>query len=53
MYLETQRILIRDFEPEDAADLQDILGDSETMALFPRGNGVPPYVLVKKISQND
>lgn len=32
MHMETQRILIRDFKPADAADLHEILGDSETMA---------------------
>ncbi|MCM1215246.1 MAG: GNAT family N-acetyltransferase [Lachnospiraceae bacterium] len=32
MYLETKRILIRDFKPQDAADLHEILGDDETMA---------------------
>ncbi len=31
MYIETQRMIIRDFSPEDAADLQEILGDDETM----------------------
>lgn len=32
MYLETPRMIIRDFAPEDAADLQEIFGDEETMA---------------------
>ncbi len=31
MYIETKRMIIRDFTPEDAADLQDIFGDDETM----------------------
>lgn len=31
MYIETERMVIRDFVPEDAADLYNILGDSETM----------------------
>lgn len=31
MYIETPRVIIRDFTPEDAADLYDILGDDETM----------------------
>ena len=31
MYIETQRMVIRDFTPEDAADLHDIFGDDETM----------------------
>ena len=31
MYLETPRIIIRDFTPDDAADLHEILGDAETM----------------------
>ena len=31
MYIETPRMIIRDFVPEDAADLHDIFGDDETM----------------------
>lgn len=31
MYIETQRMIIRDFVPKDAADLHEILGDDETM----------------------
>lgn len=31
MYIETSRMIIRDFTPEDAAGLHDILGDDETM----------------------
>lgn len=31
MYIETKRIIIRDFAPEDAGDLYEILGDEETM----------------------
>lgn len=31
MYIETPRMIIRDFTPEDAADLHEILGDDETM----------------------
>jgi len=31
MYIDTPRMIIRDFIPEDAADLQEILGDDETM----------------------
>lgn len=31
MYIETPRMIIRDFTPEDATDLHEILGDSETM----------------------
>jgi len=31
MYLETTRLLIRDFTSEDAADLHEIFGDAETM----------------------
>lgn len=31
MVIETPRMLIRDFVPEDAADLYEILGDDETM----------------------
>lgn len=31
MYIETKRMIIRDFVPEDASDLHDIFGDDETM----------------------
>ena len=31
MHLETPRLLIRNFFHEDGGDLQEILGDSETM----------------------
>jgi len=31
MLIETKRLVIRGFVPEDATDLQDILGDDETM----------------------
>lgn len=31
MYIETPRMIIRDFAPEDASDLHDIFGDDETM----------------------
>ena len=31
MRLETARLYIRNFSPDDADDLQEILGDSETM----------------------
>ena len=31
MYIETPRMIIRDFTPEDAADLHEIFGDDETM----------------------
>lgn len=31
MYIETDRLIIRDFELTDAEDLQEILGDEETM----------------------
>lgn len=31
MYIETKRMAIRDFVPEDARDLHEILGDDETM----------------------
>lgn len=31
MNIETTRMIIRDFTPEDAADLHDIFGDDETM----------------------
>ncbi len=32
MYIETKRLIIRDFTQADAADLHDIFGDAETMA---------------------
>lgn len=32
MYMETPRMVVRDFLPEDAAGLFEILGDTETMA---------------------
>ena len=32
MYIETPRMIIRDFIPEDAVDLHAIFGDEETMA---------------------
>ena len=31
MNIETTRMIIRDFTPEDAADLHEIFGDDETM----------------------
>lgn len=31
MYIETTRMIIREFTPEDAADLHDIFGDEKTM----------------------
>jgi len=31
MYIETKRMIIRDFTSEDSADLHDIFGDDETM----------------------
>ena len=31
MYIETPRMIIRDFTRSDAADLHDIFGDDETM----------------------
>lgn len=34
MYLETPRMILRDFTPEDADDLFAILGDGETMKYF-------------------
>lgn len=33
MYIETERMLIREFTPEDVGDLHKILGDDETMKL--------------------
>ena len=40
MYIETPRILIRDFTPDDAADLHEILGDAETMEHWSVGGGL-------------
>ena len=40
MYIETPRILIRDFTPDDAADLHEILGDAETMEHWSAGGGL-------------
>lgn len=42
MYIETNRLTIRDFLPTDAADLQAIFGDPETMA-----NCEPAYDFAK------
>lgn len=33
MYIETERMYIREFTPEDVGDLHEILGDDETMKL--------------------
>ena len=42
MLIETERMFIRDFAPEDVNDLQEIFGDAETMK-----NCEPPYDLAK------
>lgn len=42
MYLETARMVVRSFTPEDAGDLHEILGDAETMR-----NCEPAYSLEK------
>ena len=42
MHLDTPRLTIRSFVPEDAADLQEILGDAQTMEY-----SEPPYDLEK------
>ena len=42
MHLDTPRLTIRNFTPEDAADLQEILGDAQTMKY-----SEPPYDLEK------
>lgn len=42
IYIETPRMMIRNFIPEDAADLHEILGDAETMEY-----SEPPYDLDK------
>ena len=51
MYIETPRMIIRDFVPEDAADLHDIFGDDETMEScepaynFEKNKGVFDFLL--------
>ena len=40
MYIETPRMVIRDFTPDDAADLHEILGDDETMEHWSAGGGL-------------
>lgn len=40
--VETKRLILREFTPEDAGDLQEIFGDRETMR-----NCEPPYALDK------
>lgn len=40
--VETKRLILREFTPEDARDLQEILGDRETMR-----HCEPPYTLEK------
>ena len=42
MHIETPRMLIRNFIPEDANDLYEILGDAETMEY-----SEPPYDMDK------
>lgn len=42
MYLETERMIVRDFTTEDGGDLYDILGDAETMK-----NCEPAYSMEK------
>ena len=42
MYIETERMIVRDFRADDADDLYAILGDAETMA-----NSEPPYSFEK------
>ncbi len=42
MYIETGRMVIRDFTMNDLSDLQDILGDAETMK-----NCEPAYTIEK------
>ena len=42
MYLETPRLIVRDFIPEDVSDLHEILGDDETMK-----NSEPAYTFEK------
>lgn len=45
MYIETSRIIIRDFDITDANDLQEILGDEETMR-----NCEPAYSIEKTVN---
>ena len=40
MYIETPRMVIRDFLLEDAADLHEIIGDDETMEHWSAGGGM-------------
>ena len=40
MYIETERMVIRDFLQSDAADLHEILGDDETMEHRSAGGGL-------------
>ena len=44
MYIETNRMVIRDFTMNDANDMQDILGDRETMK-----NCEPAYTIEKTV----
>lgn len=44
MEIETERILLRSFAMDDAADLQEILGDAETMQFVE-----PPYTMEKTL----
>lgn len=45
MYIRTARMIVRDFQMNDVNDLQDILGDNETMK-----NCEPTYSLEKTIN---
>lgn len=42
MHIETSRLLLRDFTPDDASGLHEIFGDAETMV-----HCEPPYTLEK------
>lgn len=42
MYLQTPRMIVRDFVPEDASDLYAIFGDAHTMR-----HAEPPYSFEK------
>ena len=45
MYIETPRMIVRDFQLNDVKDLQEILGDNETMK-----NCEPAYSLEKTVN---
>ena len=40
MYIETSRMIVRDFTQSDAADLHEIFGDAETIEHWSAGGGL-------------